>query len=220
MDPEPRPDAPATSRRIDRRRALARDEFVAAARDVVAESGVRGFSLEQVARRIGLTKQAVYHYFDSKEAVLAEVAVAEMTRAAQAVAEAVAPTGDAAEAMEVMLRTYHRAFADRLRLFQLCYTAMPALDTPPAPDAQLLARLHPLNDLVLGGVAERLARERRLEPEAARRLAFVGYTSVLGLLALRALTEAASDPLRHRDDAMLDTLVVTFRHAATEPPTR
>jgi hypothetical protein len=31
---------------------------------------------------------------------------------------------------------------------------------------------------------------------------------------MRALTDAASDPLRHGDDALLDTLVATFRHAA------
>jgi AcrR family transcriptional regulator len=211
MDPAPLPSA----RRIDRRRAIARDEFVAAAREVVAESGVRRFSLEQVARRVGLTKQAVYHYFDSKEAVLAEVAVGEMARAAREVADAVSRAAGAADAMEAMMRTYFAAFVGRLRLFQLCYTAMPTLDAPPAPDAALLARLHPLNDLVLGGVAERVARERGLPADAARRLAFVAYTSVLGLLAMRALTEAASDPLRHDDRLLVDTLVATFRQAVT-----
>lgn len=218
--PAPLPNVPVApravlppTRRVDRRRALARDEFVEAARAVVAELGVRGFSLEQVARRVGLTKQAVYHYFDSKEAVLAEVAVGEMTRAADAVADAVARTAGAADAIEAMLRTYFAAFVDRLRLFQLCYTAMPALEAMPAPDATLLARLHRLNDLVLGGVAGHIVRERGLAPDAARRLAFVAYTSVLGLLAIRALTEAASDPLRHDDGALLDTLVATFRQA-------
>jgi AcrR family transcriptional regulator len=213
--PDPALAEPVAPRRIDRRRALAREEFVAAAREVVAELGVRRFSLEQVARRIGLTKQAVYHYFDSKEAVLAEVVVEEMTRAANAVSAAVAPTAGAADAMEAMLRAYFGAFVGRLRLFQLCYTALPALDAAPAPDASLLARLHPLNDRVLGGVAERIGRDRGLAPDAARRLAFVGYTSVLGLLAMRALTDAASDPLRHGDDALLDTLVASFRHAVT-----
>jgi AcrR family transcriptional regulator len=212
-DPQPAPSVDPVPR-VERRRAQAREELLAAAREVVAAVGVGRFSLEQVGRRMGVRKQAVYHYFDSKEAVLAEVAVGEMTRAARAVAEAVARTPGAADAMEAMLRSYFAAFVDRLRLFQLCYTAMPALDAMPAPDASLLARLHPLNDLVLGGVAERVARERGLPADAARRLAFVAYTSVLGLLAMRALTDAASDPLRHGDDALLDTLVATFRHAA------
>ena len=66
---------------------------------------------------------------------------------------------------------------------------------------------------MLGGVAGHIVRERGLAPDAARRLAFVAYTSVLGLLAIRALTEAASDPLRHDDGALLDTLVATFRQA-------
>jgi AcrR family transcriptional regulator len=216
LDMESPPTAPtAPNRRIDRRRALAREEFVEAAREVVAELGVRRFSLEQVARRVGLTKQAVYHYFDSKEGVLAEVAVGEMTRAAREVADAVSRTAGAADAMEAMIRSYFAAFVGRLRLFQLCYTAMPTLDAAPAPDAALLARLHPLNDLVLGGVAERVARERGLPADAARRLAFVAYTSVLGLLAMRALTEAASDPLRHDDGVLVDTLVATFRQAVT-----
>ena len=69
MDTRP---SPPPADRVERRRRLARDEWIDAARGVVLEHGVRGFSLERAAAQVGLRKQAIYHYFESKEAVLVE----------------------------------------------------------------------------------------------------------------------------------------------------
>lgn len=54
------------SRVNDDTRAL----LVAAARDVFLESGQAGFSLREVARRVGVSAAAVYRHFDGKEALL------------------------------------------------------------------------------------------------------------------------------------------------------
>ena len=67
------------SPRIARRRQFASEEFVDAARHIIETHGFQGFSLELVAREVGLRKQAVYHYFDSKESVLFEVVYAELS---------------------------------------------------------------------------------------------------------------------------------------------
>lgn len=202
--------------RVERRRTLARAEFVDAARRVIEEHGLRGFSLELVARRVGVRKQAVYHYFASKEAVLFDVAFEELARAARAVHEAVARTAGGADAVEALLRTYFDAFRDRLRLFQLGHTVLPDVEYAHLVDADRLARLRPLNDLLLAGVAERVVRDRGpgASRDEARRFAFTAYTSVVGLLATKLLVESADDPLVHRDEALLDTLVSTYRAAA------
>ena len=92
------------SPRIARRRQSTSEEFVHAARHIIETNGFQGFSLELVAREVGLRKQAVYHYFDSKESVLFEVVYAELSHAAQAVAAAVAPTTNGADAVEALLR--------------------------------------------------------------------------------------------------------------------
>src|SRR5437867_8234538 len=103
------------SPRIARRGQLAREECVDAARHIIETHGFQGFSLELVAREVGLRKQAVYHYFDSKESVLFEVVYAELSHAAQAVAAAVAPTTNGADAVEALLRSYFAAFKGRTR---------------------------------------------------------------------------------------------------------
>jgi len=201
--------------RIERRRSLVRAEFVDAARAVIDEHGVQGFSLELVGRRLGLRKQAVYHYFDSKESVLFEVGFEEMSRAAHAVAGAVEGTASGADAVEALLRTYFAAFEGRTRLFQLSHTAQPTLDLGRFMTAERLARIRPLNDLLLKGVAERVAHDRGpgASADEARRFAFTAYTSVVGLLAMKALVESAADPLRHADAALIETLVSTYRRA-------
>jgi AcrR family transcriptional regulator len=203
--------------RVERRRTLVRTEFVDAARSVIEEHGVQGFSLELVGRQMGLRKQAVYHYFDSKEAVLFEVVYEELARGARAVSDAVDTTRSGADAVEALLRAYFEAFRGRPRLFQLAHTAMPMFDLARLATADRLARLRPLNDLLLAGVAKRVARDRGpgADPGEARRFAFTAYTAVVGLLTMKSLVEAAGDPLVHRDEALIDTLVSTYRNAAT-----
>lgn len=202
--------------RIERRRAYVREEFINAARTVIEQRGLQGFSLELVGQEIGVRKQAVYHYFHSKEAVLFEVAFEELARCAGAVSEAVERTSSGADAVEALLRVYFSAFRGRTRLFQLSHTFMPTFDLARLMDAERLARLRPLNDALLAGVAERVARDRGPDcsPEEARRFAFTAYTSVIGLLAMKALVESAGDPLRHADETMLATLISTYRNAA------
>jgi AcrR family transcriptional regulator len=48
-------------------------ELLEAALHVFAESGYRKTSLDDVARRAGVTKGTIYHYFDTKEALLLAV---------------------------------------------------------------------------------------------------------------------------------------------------
>lgn len=216
MTPSRRPDR---SPRAAARQATTREQFVAAARTVIETHGFQGFSLERVAQHTGLRKQAVYHYFRSKEAVLFEVAFVELSSVAQAVARAVDATSRGDDAVEALLRTYFAAFQGRNRLFQLSHTVLPQFDAGPVLREGGLDRIRPLNDLLLAGVAHRVARDRGRpagDPEA-RRFAFTAYTAVIGLLTLKALVESVDDPLRHSDTALIDTLVTSFRHAVNPP---
>src|SRR6266851_7510063 len=51
------------------RRRSARDAIVDAAWALVAEEGLAGLSLRDLARRAGITTPTVYAYFDSKNAI-------------------------------------------------------------------------------------------------------------------------------------------------------
>ena len=53
------------------RRELVEAELMERAADLFAERGFNGTTLQDVADTMGLTRAALYHYFDSKEALLA-----------------------------------------------------------------------------------------------------------------------------------------------------
>lgn len=51
------------------RRARVRAEILEAARDLVAEVGLTGLSLRDLAARVGMRAPSLYSYFDSKDAI-------------------------------------------------------------------------------------------------------------------------------------------------------
>lgn len=69
----------------ERRRAETLAEIKAAALDQLATAGTGGLSLRAVARAVGMTVQSLYHYFDSRDALLAAL----VTDGHHAVADAV-----------------------------------------------------------------------------------------------------------------------------------
>ena len=63
--------ATRSKRRIqDRAEGDTRTRLIVAARDVFLEGGVAGFSLREVARRVGVSAAGVYRHFDGKEALV------------------------------------------------------------------------------------------------------------------------------------------------------
>ena len=53
--------------------ARTRAKIMEAAREEFADRGLAGARIEAIARRAGLTKQLLYHYFTSKEALFHEI---------------------------------------------------------------------------------------------------------------------------------------------------
>jgi AcrR family transcriptional regulator len=73
----------------DRRRAETVREIKEAALRQIAEIGPGSMSLRGVARAVGMTVQALYHYFDSRDALLTELVVDGHRELARTVEEAV-----------------------------------------------------------------------------------------------------------------------------------
>lgn len=177
--------------------------------------------VEHVADELGVTKQALYHYYPSKEAVLFEVVIDELVAVANAVDEAARAAPDGATALEAIIRTYIGHFLPRLEMHRLVTMFVP---TPLAFRAspEVLARIRPVNDLMYGAAAAKLAAERRDEkrapkkrdPRAARRLAFTAHLAALGFLTMRAITDSMNDPLLYSDAELVDDLCRTFRASA------
>lgn len=73
----------------DRRRAETTAEIKAAALRQLAEAGPAAMSLRAVAREVGTTVQSLYHYFDSRDALLTELVTDGHNALADAVTAAV-----------------------------------------------------------------------------------------------------------------------------------
>lgn len=74
------------------------DACVAEALAIIAQKGLEALSLREVARRLGVSHQAPYRHYPSRDHLLAEV----MRRCFRELAEALAPRGPHASAIEAM----------------------------------------------------------------------------------------------------------------------
>lgn len=205
------------SSRKARRREQVREEILEAAGEVVLAKGLNGLTLAAVARELGLTKPALYHYFASKEALVFELVFSSIESHAEFVAAALAESEDAADALERLIRSTAEYYADNLDDLRLSYL-VPQVGLASAMQFtdEMLARIRPFNDMVYGPVAEHIRFEQHAGAVAksldGRRLAFLAHTAVLGVLTVEGLVDVADDaPLVHAHEAMIDELVATFR---------
>jgi len=210
--------------RLERRRDQTRAEILDTARDVILRKGLAGFTLADVAEALALTKPALYHYFDHKEALLFEVLLREWVEAATEVQAAVETTENGADAVERLMRTVFERYRDRLELFMLNYKIGPGGEFDGMIGSEELERIHPINDMLYGGTEARLRDDKRAgsfpKDRNPRRFAFTAYMAVVGLLNMKAIAMAAQDPLLHGDDDLIDDLCATFRNAAHQGGTK
>ncbi|MGC5561647.1 TetR/AcrR family transcriptional regulator [Streptomyces sp. FR-108] len=114
--------APLPSLR-QRRRAAATREILDAAERQITESGPAALSLRAVARSLGMTVQALYHYFPSRD----ELVTALITKAYVALGDAVQATLDATredsplERVVIAAEGYRQWAVDHPERFQLLY---------------------------------------------------------------------------------------------------
>jgi AcrR family transcriptional regulator len=130
--------------------------------ELIAERGVRAFSLAELSRRLGVTVAAPYRHFADRDELLAAVA----TRALHAFADALVGGSASADPPErklaAMARSYIRFAAEQRPLFDVVY----ATDLDKSRYPELMAAYERLEELFSACVA-RLCPD---DPEAATAL--------------------------------------------------
>ncbi len=207
-------------RRRERRRDRSREEILEAARSVLLRKGLAGTTLDAVAREVGVSKPAIYYYFPSKSALLFELVFDILRRNAQAVDEAVDRTGEGPQALRALIGAVVGEFAPRMDDFRLAFLHGQIADPGSVHfDQAQFARVRPLNDLWLAGAAQRLAaaRGRGKKPAAVepRLMAFLAFTSCVGLLTMKGMVESVDDPLLYTDEQLVEGLATIFEAAAS-----
>jgi AcrR family transcriptional regulator len=118
--------------------------------ELIGERGVRGFSLAEASRRLGVAVSAPYAHFADREDLLAAVAVRAYEMFSAALLPEMQKVADPASRLAAMSRGYVRFAAYHRPLFEVLYEA--GLDKTRHPEIE--AAEHPLSDAFLETVRD------------------------------------------------------------------
>lgn len=206
------------SRRVQQKRARARREILQAAQDILREEGVDAVTLASVANALGMTKQALYHYFPSKEALMRSLVTTLLDEELETLAAEIEAADSGEESLGTLIRTFYAHYIHRLDAFRTVYCRSQLYSGPSLglDDETIHDEINPRTQRMFDILEERLARgsTSKEKRERMRRLAFSAWVSALGLVTMLSIAEAVEDPLAHSDEDLLDVLATVFDDAA------
>jgi AcrR family transcriptional regulator len=198
----------------DRNRRAA---ILQAARRISAEGGPRRLTYEAIARRLGVTKQAIIYWFPTKQDLHRELVVPWLEAEADAVIDALAAPRGAGESIGRAVHALVDFHTDDLDRFRQMYFGI-QLDPKPeqlmTPEA-LRTHVHPVTSRLYGVLESALEADSRLQAgRSPRQAAVIVHTSALGLVMMVALASALKDPLKHATHELVGTLVAMLTGGA------
>jgi AcrR family transcriptional regulator len=189
---------PPTTDALSVRGAETRDRIVVATR---AELGKRGqdLTLDHIAARLAVTKQAVLYHFPSKDRLLGELALRGVAEEADAMVAALTPARSAADAVHRFLDAslaFHLADLERFRLIYVRAQVVPGAKDTLAP-AQRRARLYPETARMYSALEEKLAADPSFPDHLdARTLAVAVHLAAVGFATMAGELEGAKDSMK------------------------
>lgn len=206
------------SARVSRKRERSRQEILEAARAILRDGGVEAVTLGSVAGELGLTKQALYHYFPSKEALIRSLVVTLLEEEIDTLIDAVAQEESDARVLGSLIRAFYTHYIGHLDAFRTVYCQSQLYPIPSTIlDSDVLRdEINPRTRRLFDILETRLAGSSTSAAERARgrRLAYTAWLAVLGLLTMLGVADATRDALVHSDEDLLDTLAEVFDSAA------
>ena len=205
------------SPRVRKKREDIRREILTAAKDILEEEGIEGITLAAVASKLHLTKQALYHYFPSKELLIKTLTTWLLKDEIDYVMAEVEAASEEANTLEILIRAFYTHYINNLGAFRMIYCQgqlQSAADTR-LDDEQLKTEVNPMTRHLFDLLEQRLAASswNASKRKKVRRLAFSAWLSALGLMTMLSLTKAMNDPLIHSDRDLLDTLSDVYSSA-------
>ena len=208
------------SPRIVRKRERAEREILEIAQSILSESGPNAVTLASVAGRLGMTKQSLYHYYASKEALIRALVTNLLDQEIAALLAAIAKQKSDRKVLGALIEAFYTNYVDNLGAFRTiyCRTQMYAPSKSDLDEVTLREAIHPRTRQLFDLLEQRIAGEgaNRTERKRARQLAFTAWTSALGLMTMLGVADATDDPVTHPDKALLKTLSDIFDDAVRE----
>lgn len=201
------------------RKALRQDQHRAqlleAARRLLADRGIVGFSVAAVAEEAGLSKSSFYYYFDSQEALVAALSEEALEREAQVLVAAIQAAPDGIRALSALLRARVQLYAGDFNAFRLLYLWPQVLGMDPAAVARIA---YPRSARVQGCLEQRLLADREqglLHPSVhPRQLSLVPWVTAQGFLSLASGLAAVGGELRFPLENMVEEACAALERGA------
>jgi AcrR family transcriptional regulator len=185
--------------RTEQRKAAARERFVAAAMDQLADGGYASASVQTVAQRAGVATGSLYRHFPSKSDLFAEVFRRASGREVAAFAEAI---GDDGRSVTERVAAATEVFARRaLRQPQRAY-ALIAEPVDPAVEAERLTFRRGYRDVLVDVLSQGVERGE-LEPHDTQTTA----AALVGAIGEALVGPLAMSRNGHEPDALIATVV-------------
>jgi AcrR family transcriptional regulator len=150
-----------------------------ASEQLIAEAGLAGLSMREVARRAGVSHQAPYHYFEDKAAIIAALVARGFELLADRLEQASACPGTVAQKLEKVGRAYITFALDQPVYFRLMFRPeLTDLKRYPDVDAKAAQAF---------GVLQKLVSElagRRASPARKHALTSMHWSVAHGLATL------------------------------------
>lgn len=202
------------SARVRRKRQRNRQEILEAARSILNDGGVGAVTLASVAAELQLTKQALYHYFPSKEVLVRSLTVVLLNDEIETLIAAVDAERSDARVLGRMIRAFYAHYIGRLNEFRTVYCQSQLYSNPLEVLDEMVIReeINPRTRRLFDVLEARLSKRSRSAARRARnrRLAFSAWLAALGLVTMLGVAKAASDPLIYADRDLLEALAKTF----------
>lgn len=204
-----------------KKRKKARNEILSTATSILQKSGVESVTLASVASELGMTKQALYHYFSSKEALMGALIASLLEEEVTALLSAMESADSDQAILGVLIRAFYEHYRGNLEAFRTvyCQSQLSGARALGLSERTIRDEINPRTHRLFDFLEARMSHDGKnaQERERMRRLAFVAWTSALGLLTMLSVADAAEDPLIHQDADLLDALTRVFDTARTGP---
>ena len=205
------------SARIAQKRQQVKREILDSAQAILSESGPEAVTLASVAGRLGMTKQSLYHYFASKEALIRGLVITFLDAEIESLLSAIARLRSNKKVLGVLIQAFYSHYIDNLDAFRTVYCQSQLYSTSAAAldEVTLRDEIHPRTRQLFDVLEERIAGKdaTKFQRRRARRLAYTAWTSALGLMTMLGVADATDDPVVHSDKELLKTLSDIFNAA-------
>jgi AcrR family transcriptional regulator len=146
--------------------------------ELIGERGVRGFSVAEASRRLGVAVSAPYAHFADRDDLLAAVAVRAFELFYAALVPEMEKFPDPADRLAAMARGYVRFAADHRSLFEMLYES--GVDKARHPEIE--AAEQPLDDAFMDCVRALSGRDDALSEDLATAIEATAYGHAMLLL--------------------------------------